>query len=549
MSVILGLHFGHDSSAAIVKDGKVVANISSERVKGIKKYDGIDEEILDYVLKQAKMSAKNIDSVVLNKYWPNEDSFEVFSFTDLDSVGPDLEMIMPLGKTFVKTRAMFFGRELDAYIVDHHAAHAASSYYLSNFDNAISLTIDACSRGTEPEFNGSIAIGNKNSLKMIGYPENNIAPAYNMITALLELGPPVHKAGTTMGLASYGKVYPEVVKNIDKYVAITHSAIDQDAAFSEIWVELTKEAPRISASKINDPRAYQNSYPIKMYQTKEGRDMAASIQYIFEQSILKTVEQKILPHGIKNLTLAGGSFLNCNANSLIKSSGWFDNIYQVPAQGDDGLAVGAALYLAHHILDEPRKHHSNREVAYSGKNYKVSKFLNYEKVAKFIADGKIVAWANGASEFGPRALGNRSLLADPRNFHNREVLNFVVKSREWFRPFAPSVLEEHAADWFSPGDPSPFMLYTQKVLQPEKVPAITHIDGTARIQTVNKEMNSDYYEVIKEFYKITGVPMVLNTSLNGKGEPIAETKEQIFDLFETNSGIDVLVYNGKIYEK
>lgn len=548
MSVILGLHFGHDSCAAIIKDGKVVANISSERVKGIKKYDGIDEEVIDYVLDQARMSHKNIDMVVLNKYWPNEDSFEVFRFVDLDSMGPELDEITPMKRTFVKTRGVFFGRELDAYLVDHHVAHAASSYYLSNFDNAVSLTIDACSR-SEFSYNGAIAVGKGNSLDVVGLPQNNIGPAYNMITALLELGPPVHKAGTTMGLAAYGKVYPQVLNNIDKYVEITHTEINQDDAFSELWVELTGEAPRISPSRINDAKAYPNAYPIKMYQTKEGRDMAATIQYIFEQSVLKTVKDRVLPYGIKNLTMAGGSFLNCNTNSLIKSTGWFDNIYQVPAQGDDGLAVGAALYLAHHILDEPRKHHSDREVAYSGKDYRVSKFLNHAKVAKFIADGKIVAWANGASEYGPRALGNRSLLADPRNFHNREILNFVVKSREWFRPFAPSVLEEHAPEWFSPGDPSPFMLHTQEVLQPEKVPAITHIDGTARIQTLNKEMNPDYYKMISEFYKLTGVPMVLNTSLNGRGEPIAETKEQIFNLFNTNSGIDVLVYNGKIYEK
>ena len=155
----------------------------------------------------------------------------------------------------------------------------------------------------------------------------------------------------------------------------------------------------------------------------------------------------------------------------------------------------------------------------------------------------------GASEFGPRALGHRSLLADPRDFNKREILNFIVKEREWYRPFAPSVLEEEAPNWFSPGDPSPFMLYTQQVLQPEKVPAITHVDGTARIQTVNKEMDADYYKLINEFYKLTGVPMVLNTSLNGKGQPIVETEEDAVALFTKNDGIDILVLNGKIYEK
>ena len=141
------------------------------------------------------------------------------------------------------------------------------------------------------------------------------------------------------------------------------------------------------------------------------------------------------------------------------------------------------------------------------------------------------------------------MLADPRDFNKREILNFIVKKREWFRPFAPSVLEEEAHKWFSPGDPSPFMLYTQKVLKPELVPGITHVDGTARIQTVSKDMDKDYYQVIKEFYKITGIPMIINTSFNSDGEPIVESEQDALDSFYKNDGIDVLVLNGKIYEK
>jgi carbamoyltransferase len=282
---------------------------------------------------------------------------------------------------------------------------------------------------------------------------------------------------------------------------------------------------------------------------KIGRDLAATVQFLFEESMVYTIKTKIEPYGIKNLCLAGGSLLNCNANSRIKELGIFDNIFIYPAAGDDGLAAGHALYVAHNVLGEKRHKYSNRDIAYTGKDYKAKMFINHKKVAQHIADGKIVAWFIGASENGPRALGHRSLLADPRDFNKREVLNFIVKKREWFRPFAPSVLEEEAHKWFSPGDPSPFMLYTQKVLKPDLVPGITHVDGTARIQTVSKDMDKDYYQVIKEFYNITGIPMIINTSFNSDGEPIVESEQDALDSFYKNDGIDVLVLNGKIYEK
>jgi carbamoyltransferase len=173
----------------------------------------------------------------------------------------------------------------------------------------------------------------------------------------------------------------------------------------------------------------------------------------------------------------------------------------------------------------------------------------YTYLANEIANGKIVAWVSGESEYGPRALGHRSILADPRNFHNREILNFVVKNREWFRPFAPVVLEEEAHNWFEPGDPSKYMLFTQKVLQPEKIPAVTHVDGTARIQTINEEDNAPYYKLIKEFFKITGVPALINTSYNANGKPIVHKRQNAINNFHLNRAIDILVIDGKIITK
>jgi hypothetical protein len=190
---------------------------------------------------------------------------------------------------------------------------------------------------------------------------------------------------------------------------------------------------------------------------------------------------------------------------------------------------------------------SIKDISYCGIEYEYVE-PDYEAVAKLIADGKIVGWFMGASECGPRALGNRSILADPRNFHNRELINFTIKRREWFRPLAPSVLEEECSKWFDFDGISPYMLYTAKVLKPELLPAITHIDGTARMQTVNEETNPAYYKLIKKFYEITGIPMVLNTSLNGMNEPILETEEDAMEFFKKSS-IDAMVISGKLYTK
>jgi len=174
--------------------------------------------------------------------------------------------------------------------------------------------------------------------------------------------------------------------------------------------------------------------------------------------------------------------------------------------------------------------------------------LEYDFLAKQISKGKIIGWFDGKSEHGPRALGHRSILADPRNFHNRELLNFLIKKREWFRPFAPSVLEEKTQEWFDFPTKSPFMLFTAQVKNPKEIPSITHIDGSARMQTVTKETNPNYYKLIESFYSQTNIPMIINTSLNGNGEPILETQEDANNFFK-NTPVDIMVINGKIYEK
>ena len=549
MSNILGVHFGHDASLAIVKDGKLVSSISSERITRVKKNFTITKDALDYVLKEAGLSAKDIDTVAVSSYcWDDENIFSfVYNGKQLEEINIINHFVH--NKFFIAEVSILGLSPIPAYIIPHHFAHGSSAYYTSNFDDSIILTVDACSPDDQSR-NSLIAIGDKNKFIYQEDAETMISQLYNCFTASLGVGHPLFKAGSLMGLAAYGKPLDKAIKNIEEYVIRFNQPGDALNKAKDLFLELTGYESPITHDNINSFDFYEQwKEKDKLLHKKLGRDLAATIQYIFEESMMYTIREKILPYGIKNIAMAGGSMLNCNANSKIKNSGLFDNVYIYPASGDDGLAIGSAFYVSHNILDEKRHKYSDSDIAYSGKKYKMSMFIDYKKIAELIASGKIVAWFSGGSENGPRALGHRSILADPRNFNNRDIINFAVKRREWFRPFAPSVLEEEAHKWFSPGDPSPFMLYTQKVLKPELVPAITHVDGTARIQTISKEMDKDYYKLINEFYKLTGVPMILNTSFNTNGEPIVETEEDALNAFKNNDGIDVLVLNGKIYER
>ena len=276
---------------------------------------------------------------------------------------------------------------------------------------------------------------------------------------------------------------------------------------------------------------------------KHKMDVAATVQQVLEQVSLEVVNN--LEDRTENLCLSGGSFLNCNANSKIVKESKFKNFHIYPACGDDGTSVGAALYVSHHILNQPRHDYKQKDLCYTGKDYEIDT-PDYDQIAQELSNGKIIGWFQGRSEYGPRALGNRSIIADPRNPHTRDIINHVVKKREWFRPFAPVVLEEYYQDWFDFPIPSPYMLYTAQVKQPEKIPAVTHVDGSARFQTISEETNPHYYNLVKAFYKLTGVPVLLNTSLNGNGEPMLETPEEAINFFK-NSHLDMMFINGKKY--
>lgn len=478
MSVILGINFHHDASACVVKDGKILSAIATERLTKRKKdfYDTKNETTY-YVLDAAGISLKDVDYVAVNCL-PHE----------------------------LTTNTYLQESSSRIFKIPHQLSHVASAYYTSNFNRSFCFSADASS-SQNPEQSSSIAYANGNKIEFFQNKEFIAGCNYNEVTKKLGLGHGLFKAGSTMGLACYG------------------NANDLDPNFS-----------------------FDENYNIKN-NPKKAVNVAAKAQLLLEESVFTTLKNfDDIPENCENLCLSGGTLLNCTLNSKILLSGKYSNIHHFPACSDDGGSIGAALYVAHDILDEPRYHYSPQELMYLGKDYGLHKEPYYAYIAQKIFENKVVGWFMGKSEFGPRALGNRSIFANPCNLHMRDILNHVIKRREWFRPFAPIVLEEKYEDWFDFPVPSPYMLYTAPVKRPRIIPAVTHVDGTARFQTINKDTNIHAYRLIQEFEKITGVPVLINTSLNGDNQPILETEEDAEKFFR-ESNIDIMVINGKILQK
>jgi len=287
--------------------------------------------------------------------------------------------------------------------------------------------------------------------------------------------------------------------------------------------------------------------------SQEAMDAAATIQYIFEHTVFRFAQElfeetKTINGG--NLCMAGGGFLNCTTNGKIEANTSFNTVSPYPGSGDDGLSVGCALYVSHNLLDVPRTEKTVGEVVYTGKTYPTpegGKDLDLDFLGSQLNEGKVIAWMQGGSEFGPRALGHRSFIANPCLENTRDYINFDIKNREWFRPFAPAVCVEDVKDYFEFEGDSPYMLKICNVVS-DKIPSVTHVDGTSRIQTVVREDNQDYYDLIRSFENYSGVPVILNTSLNLAGEPIVETPEDAFNLFN-NCDVDILVINEKMWVK
>jgi carbamoyltransferase len=504
---IISINFNHDGSAVLLLDGRIAGFVNTERFSGIKKHPGLREEDLDELLAQGGVELSDIDHVMLCNLH-NMDSPDVISIHGSDLKHTWFEFWVNQTNSVVNIR----GRKIPCTVnPDHHLIHASCAYYASPHESGVALAIDPTG------CRGFIGRDNKLYPVLIDFDSWFTANIGYTEVAKAMFGSGIVGAGKVMALAPYGR--PE----------------DDDAA-------ALPEDGSIRSFEALLALSEKNACPIDVH----GRELNASLAYYIQAGLerqLCAVFRQMAEVCARNnvppsMCLSGGTALNVVANQLALDTTDIERLFLHPACGDDGTAIGAALWHWHHVLGHPREHYDPAELMYSVRRYtdadtKSALEANAgdidvqsvddhpARAAELIEGGAVIGWYEGASEVGPRALGHRSILADPRDPGVQEKINRTVKFREFFRPFAPAVLNEHAVEWFGMAD-SPFMLRAAPVLKPG-VPGITHVDGSARLQTVTRTDNPNYYDVIKAFGDRTGVPVLLNTSLNTKGEPIAET--------------------------
>ncbi len=558
---ILGLScFYHDAAACLVKDGEIIAAAQEERFTRQKHDAGFPGNAVAYCLEAAGISMDDVRYVVF--YEKPFLKFERLIMTHLKN--------WPMGfGTFHEMLHAWLGQKLripqiirkklkykgDILFTRHHQSHAAGAFFCSPFQEAAIVTVDAVGEWATT----AIGIGSGNSIRMIKeirFPDS-LGLLYSAFTYFLgfEVNDGEYKV---MGLAPYGE--PRYASVIMKDMI----SVSPDGSFKLNQKYFAYEYGRtmIRAGE------FERLFGMKKREAKETinqqhKDLAASIQKVLEEILVHICRYARELTKSKNLCLAGGVALNCTANSRILKSGIFDDVFVFPAAGDAGGAAGAALFAWHEILGHERKDRPLRDVFWGPEfgNKEIKDFLGragvgYEelpddvlvtKTAQLIVDQKIVGWFQGRMEFGPRALGNRSILADPRNKNNWDRINLKIKQREDFRPLAPSILEDKAEDYFDTLHPSPFMLFTVNN-KTDQIPAVTHVDRSSRIQTVSPQNNPLFYALISEFDKLTGVPVLINTSLNVARMPIACTPQNALQCF-LEAKLDVLVMGNFIIER
>jgi len=557
----------HDSAAALLQNGHVIAAVEEERFSRKKFDDEFPKMAIEWCLKEAEIKPNQIDSVAFYdkpvlKFERLLDNYIAVAprglYSFLDVIPKWLHKRLWIKNEIKKSLKGFKG---EIIFPEHHMSHAAHAFYTSPFEESAILTIDGVGEWSTT----SIGYAKNNSIKItndIRWP-HSLGMFYSAFTYFL--GFKVNEGEyKLMGLSAYGtpKYYDLILDNlIDvkddgsihlnmKYFAFTYDKVMTNKKFSELFG---------ISPKTKDEKTLQIHF-----------DIGASAQKVLEDIILKIINHIYNKTKMKNLCFGGGVALNGVANYKILKEGPFDNIHIPPSPGDAGSAVGAAQYL-YYIYHKNSKDISKnntqliQENVYVGPSFsddEIRKFLDskkipyksfdreslLEKTAQLISDGNIVGWYQGKMEWGPRALGNRSILADPRREDMKDILNRKIKHRESFRPFAPSILEEYASDYFEIDVPSPYMLMVSPVKRPKDIPAVTHVDGTGRLQTVSKESNSLYYDLINEFYKITGVPVIINTSMNVMGEPIVNTPKEAYQMI-VKTDMDYIIMGNNLVRK
>jgi len=583
---ILGIScFYHDSAACLVQNGEIVAAAQEERFTRKKHDPGFPKNAIAYCLEEASITVHDLSYVVF--YDKPVLTFERLLLSYLS--------VAPRGlKSWLQSMPFWLGQKLhvpkiirketgyegDILFTEHHEAHAASAFYPSPFSKSAILTLD----GVGEWATASYGYGDGKDLtllKELHFPDS-VGLLYSAFTYFtgFRVNSGEYKL---MGLAPYGEpIYKDLI--LKELVDLKpDGSIRLNLSYFDFLSGLRMTNKRFARLFDGPPRKPET--PI----TKREMDIAASIQSATEEIVLKMANHVYQETKIKNLCMAGGVALNCVANGRVLREGPFENIWIQPAAGDAGGAMGAALSVWHRYLEMERNNiqgKDSQQGSYLGpsfSNQSVRDFLEsnhypyhpLEKsdragvIANQIASGKIVGHLSGRMEYGPRALGARSILGDPRREETQSVMNLKIKYRESFRPFAPTVLEENVSEYFDIDRPSPYMLLVANIRQEKRlpmpshdnmgimerlkikrsdIPAVTHLDYSARIQTVNAEDKPDYHEIIKEFENLTGCPVIVNTSFNVRGEPIVCTPEQAYQCF-MRTEMDVLVIEDCILYK
>ena len=561
--LVLGINAYHgDASAALFRDGRLLAAVEEERFTRVKHAGGFPVRAVRWCLESNGVRPEELDHVVI----PRKRSAHIVRKALWALRLPHLA----LGRSWTWKRfgdiAETLAHALDSptadlnaelHFVEHHVAHVASSFYSSPFKDAALLSLDGLG-----DFSSMLwGTGRDTQLNIEGYVffPHSLGFYYSAITQYLGMW----KYGDeykTMGLASYGRP-----KYAEEFQHIAHAGRGMDFKLGLRYfrhhrdgVDMTFADGEPSVGKLFSDRLERDLGPARKAGApveEHHQDVASSLQWQLEEIVLTLIDRLHSETGLKDLCYAGGVAFNCVANGKVREGTPFEGIYIHPAAGDAGLAVGAAQYVYHHVLGHPRV--ASIDHAYWGPEDPPDRIkealddsgLSYreldvpaiaEETAKRIADGKVVGWYQGRSEWGPRALGNRSIVVDPRRADMKDTLNQRIKHRETFRPFSPSILEESVGDWFESDAPSPFMLMTYPVREEKRelIPAPTHVDGTGRLQTVSRDTNPAYHELISAFDRLTGVPVLLNTSFN-ESEPIVNSPEQALDCFG-RTGMDAL---------
>ncbi|MDB6075814.1 MAG: carbamoyltransferase [Verrucomicrobiaceae bacterium] len=570
--IVLGINAYHgDSSAAIVRHGKVIAAVEEERFRRIKHWAGLPTEAIKFCLAEAGLKFGDLEHVAINLN-PRVNHLKRLMF--ILKRWPDPRLIFERLRKLKKTQglhealsAAFPGERMQAQVhhIEHHLAHIASSYLCSPFQDAVNLSVDGF--GDFASAAWGMGTGGRMTVDGRVYFPHSLGMFYSALTQYLGF-PHFGDEYKVMGLAPYGQ--PTYLPQMRKIVRVQGDGSfklgleyfrhhRENVPYS--WDNGSPEVGTLFAPALDDllGPARKEGEPLE----QKHKDIARSIQAMYEEAFFALVNKLHSRYGGENLTLSGGCAMNSVANGKVQRQTPFKHVYIQSAAGDAGGAIGSALVVAQQLGETRREHMSH---AYCGPEYSDTDYqtllqndgarikaagcevIHYKDVAQLcqdtaeaISDGKVIGWFQGRLEWGPRALGNRSILGDPRRANMKDILNEKIKRRESFRPFAPSILREEVSNWFEQEADVPFMMQVFQVREHKRalIPATTHADGSGRLQTVHAETNPRYHALISAFRDVTGVPILLNTSFN-ENEPVVCRPQEALDCF-LRTKMDVLV--------